>query len=149
MRSSVATRYQLGLIRHAGSVTARSRASTPQGTCESAMNCGEAGGHVGGERLGELVLSRNRKPSTGRQDRGNGRAGRRVGDQGADRLALVGCERGDVDERGDLVVGAGLGDHDAAVGVADEHDRPGLLVEHVRRGGDVAGRATSLGSGRR
>ena len=38
MWSSVATRYQLGLLRHAGSVIVPPRASRPQGTCESAMN---------------------------------------------------------------------------------------------------------------
>ena len=36
--SSVATRYQLGLLRHAASLIVPLRASTPQGTCESAMN---------------------------------------------------------------------------------------------------------------
>src|SRR5258706_16260430 len=35
--SSVVTRYQLDLVRQAGSVIAPPRASTPQGTCESAM----------------------------------------------------------------------------------------------------------------
>ena len=49
--------------------------------------------------------------------------------QGADRLALVRREGGDVHERADPVVGAGLGDHDAAVGVADEDDRAVELVE--------------------
>jgi hypothetical protein len=38
IRSSVATRYQLGLLRHAGSLIVPLRASTPHGTCESAMN---------------------------------------------------------------------------------------------------------------
>ena len=38
IRSSVVTRYQLGLARQAGSVTGPPRASTPHGTCESAMN---------------------------------------------------------------------------------------------------------------
>ena len=38
MWSSVATRYQLGLLFQAGLVTAPLSASTPHGTCESAMN---------------------------------------------------------------------------------------------------------------
>src|SRR5215204_6555010 len=38
IRSSVATRYQLGLLRQAGSLTVPPSASTPHGTCESAMN---------------------------------------------------------------------------------------------------------------
>ena len=37
MRSSVATRYQLGLVFQAGTVIEPPRASSPQGTCESAM----------------------------------------------------------------------------------------------------------------
>src|SRR5215510_6404186 len=36
--SSVATRYQLGFVLHAGWLTAPLSASTPHGTCESAMN---------------------------------------------------------------------------------------------------------------
>jgi adenylate cyclase len=38
MRSSVAIRYQLGLLRQAGSLIAPPSASKPHGTCESAMN---------------------------------------------------------------------------------------------------------------
>ena len=38
IRSSLATRYQDGLLRQAGSVTAPPSASTPAGTWESAMN---------------------------------------------------------------------------------------------------------------
>src|SRR6266545_3658554 len=38
IRSSVATKYQVGLLRHAGSLIVPLRASTPHGTCESAMN---------------------------------------------------------------------------------------------------------------
>jgi hypothetical protein len=39
IRSSVATKYQLGFFFHAGSLIAPSSAATPQGTWESAMNC--------------------------------------------------------------------------------------------------------------
>jgi hypothetical protein len=98
MRSSVATRYQLGLVRQAGSVTAPLRASTPQGTCESAMNAASSGGHVRGERGGELVPVQEQEAVPGRQDRRHRRPGRRVGDEGAHRLALVRGERRDVDE---------------------------------------------------
>jgi hypothetical protein len=38
MRSSVATRYQVGLVLQAGSLTAPPSTSTPQGIWESAMN---------------------------------------------------------------------------------------------------------------
>jgi hypothetical protein len=44
MRSSVATRYQLGLMRQAGSVTLPLSASTPHGTCESAMKAASSAG---------------------------------------------------------------------------------------------------------
>src|SRR5919107_6281411 len=37
IRSSVATRYQLGFFRHAGSLIVPLKASTPHGTCELAM----------------------------------------------------------------------------------------------------------------
>jgi hypothetical protein len=36
--SSVATRYQLGFVLHAGSVIVPLLHATPHGTCESAMN---------------------------------------------------------------------------------------------------------------
>ncbi len=38
IRSSVVRRYQLGFAFHAGSLIVPSSASTPHGTCESAMN---------------------------------------------------------------------------------------------------------------
>src|SRR5690348_18467348 len=53
------------------------------------------------------------------------RAGRRVGDQRADRLSRIGRERRDVDERGDLGMGAGLSDDDSAVGMRSEERRVG------------------------
>ena len=98
---------------------------------------GDAWGNVGGERLGELGPVEEQEPVDGRQDRGTGRTRRRVGDQGVDRLTLVGCEGGDVHERDDAVVGAGFGDDGTAVGVADQHDRTRLLVEHASGGGNV------------
>src|SRR5690348_17675576 len=66
------------------------------------------------------------------------RAGRRVGDQRADRLSRIGRERRDVDERGDLGMGAGLSDDDSAVGMADQHGRAVEAVENLAGGGDVA-----------
>ena len=44
IRSSVVTRYQLGFPRHAGSLTIPLSASTPQGTCESAMKAASRAG---------------------------------------------------------------------------------------------------------
>ena len=64
----------------------------------------------------------------------------------------IGRVGGDVDERLDVrVAGRGVGDHDAAVGVADEHDRAADLAQDAldvgRVGGDAAqrvGRADDL-----
>jgi hypothetical protein len=56
-------------------------------------------GEVGGERSGELVSVEEQEPVVGRKDGRHGGSGRRVGDEGVDRLSLVGCERGDVHER--------------------------------------------------
>jgi hypothetical protein len=67
------------------------------------------------------------------------RCGRRRSALRADRLALVGHERRDVDERGDVGVVAGLGDDDAAVGVADQHGRAAEAGEDLVSRGGVAG----------
>ena len=75
IRSSVATRYQLGLVRHAGSVTAPARASTPQGTWESAMNAARSGLTSAANDAANLSLSRNRKPSCGGRMGGTGAPG--------------------------------------------------------------------------
>ena len=44
--SSVATRYQLGLVLHAGSLIAPLRHATPHGTWESAQNAAFSGPHT-------------------------------------------------------------------------------------------------------
>jgi hypothetical protein len=49
MRSSVATRYQLGFVRQAGSVTAPPSAPTPHATCASARNAAWAVGRGNAE----------------------------------------------------------------------------------------------------
>src|SRR6266436_4501181 len=61
--SSVETRYQLGFVRHAGWVIAPLSASTPHGTCESAMNEATSGLTSAANAVGNLALSRNRYPS--------------------------------------------------------------------------------------
>ena len=56
-----------------------------------------------------------------------------------DALARLRRERGDEDERADLrIAERGVGDHRAAVGVPDEDDRPGDLVEDVADRGGIA-----------
>src|SRR5690348_12427699 len=104
--SSVTTRYQLGLIRQAASEMVPPRACTPQGTWESAMNAAWAAGRSPAKEAWNLSRSRNRNPSAGGQDRRLRPVGREPGDEGVGRLALVGGERGDVDQGGDLVVQA-------------------------------------------
>ena len=139
IRSSVVTRYQLGLVFHAGSVIVPLSASTPHGTCESAMNAACSGAHVAGERGMELLPVEEEKPVLRRQNRRNGRAGRRVRDQRVDRLALVRSERRDVDERRHLRMVARFGDDDAAVRVADQNHRSALGVDGALGDGDVVG----------
>src|SRR5262245_55840623 len=63
--SSVATRYQLGLLFHAGCAGAPLSASTPHGTCESAMKAASADATSAAKDSANFVLSRNRYPSCG------------------------------------------------------------------------------------
>src|SRR5256885_16667857 len=74
-RSSDATRYQLGLVHQAGSVTAPARASTPQGTCESAMNAAWSAGRSPANDAWNFSRSRNRKPFLGGRIGGTGAPG--------------------------------------------------------------------------
>src|SRR5258706_4100129 len=75
MWSSVATRYQLGLTRHAGSVIEPARALTPQGTWESAMNAAWAADTSPANDAANLSRSRNKNPSTGGRIGGTGAPG--------------------------------------------------------------------------
>src|ERR671919_211986 len=65
IRSSVATRYQLGFDFHAGSVTAPLSASSPHGTWESAMNDAASGLTSAAKDAWNFARSRNRYPSCG------------------------------------------------------------------------------------
>src|SRR5215217_9433213 len=75
IRSSVATRYQLGFVFQAGSLTAPSSAPTPHGTCESAMNAAFSASTSAANEAANLTLSRNRKPSCGGRIGGTGAPG--------------------------------------------------------------------------
>jgi hypothetical protein len=68
IRSSVATRYQLGLLRHAGSLIVPLRASTPHGTCESAMNAACSALRSPANDAWNFSRSRSRNPSCGDED---------------------------------------------------------------------------------
>src|SRR5467141_630992 len=63
--SSVATKYQLGLDFHAGSLIVPLSASMPHGTWESAMNAAASASTSPANEAGNFALSRNRKPSCG------------------------------------------------------------------------------------
>src|SRR5258708_6133048 len=65
IRSSVVTRYQLGLVRQAGSAIEPLSASTPHGTCESAMNAASSAGTSPANDAWNFSRSRKRKPSLG------------------------------------------------------------------------------------
>src|SRR5262245_21790127 len=75
MRSSVATRYQLGRDFHAGSVTLPSSASTPQGTWASAMNDAASWATSPAKADANLALSSRRNPSCGGRIGGTGAPG--------------------------------------------------------------------------
>src|SRR2546422_3589071 len=63
--SSVVTRYQLGFDFQAGLLIFPPRASTPHGTCESAMNAAFSMSTSPAKEAGNFALSRKRKPSCG------------------------------------------------------------------------------------
>ena len=138
IRSSVATRYQLGLIRHAGSVIGATQRSDAPGNLRVGHEPGLLGAQVGGERVVELVAVEEQEPVAWRQDRRDGCSGRRIGDQGVHGLALVRGEGGDIDEGCHVVVRAGLGDDCSTVGVTDEDDRAVLVVQDEPGRGDIA-----------
>src|SRR3989475_13148841 len=73
--SSVATKYQLGFVVHAGSLTVPLSASMPHGTWESAMNAAVSASRSPAHEAGNFALSRNRKPSCGGSIGGTGAPG--------------------------------------------------------------------------
>src|SRR5262245_26133018 len=75
IRSSVATRYQLGFVFHAAVVTGPFKASRPQGTWELAMNSASAGSTSAANEAWNFARSRNRKPSRGGRIGGTGAPG--------------------------------------------------------------------------
>src|SRR5450755_1882492 len=120
IRSSVTCGYQLGLTRQAAWPIRPPRASRPHGTCESAMNAASSAGTSAANDSWELRPVQEQLAVDRGQDRRLRPVDREGAEERVDGLALVGCERGDVHERGDLVVSAGLGDVGArAGGVAD------------------------------
>src|SRR5687768_16799875 len=75
IRSSVATKYQLGLSFQAGCVIVPPSASTPHGTCEFAMNAAVSGSTSAANDAANFALSRSRNPSFGGRIGGTGEPG--------------------------------------------------------------------------
>src|SRR2546422_8357665 len=73
--SSLAIKYQLGLVFHAGSLIVPLSASMPHGTWESAMNAAVSASTSPANEAGDFALSRNRKPSCGGKIGGTGGPG--------------------------------------------------------------------------
>jgi len=97
--------------------------------CERAMNWASAGGTSPAKSAGKAAGSRNRKsPSLVGPHVVVG--GRRLAQEGDGALALVGDEGGDIDEADDVRRIARLGDHDAAIAVADQDRRALLQLQH-------------------
>src|SRR6266576_938106 len=75
IRSSVATRYQLGLVRQDASVTSPFSASRPHGTCDWAMKSASGGSTSAANDAANFALSRNKNPSWGGRIGGTGAPG--------------------------------------------------------------------------
>src|ERR1700730_4135902 len=73
--SSVVTRYQLGLVLHAGSLIAPLMGPLRPGACASAINPVLSGSTSAAKEAGNFVLSRNKKPSCGGSIGGTGAPG--------------------------------------------------------------------------
>src|ERR1700719_3263990 len=73
--SSVVTRYQLGLVFHAGSLIAPLIAPRPHGTWESAINAAFSGSTSAAKEAGNFDLSRKKKTSCGGSIGGTAAAG--------------------------------------------------------------------------
>ena len=114
IRSSVASRYQLGFVLHAGSLILPFSASIPHGTWESAMKAAMSGSTSPANEAENSALSRNRYPSCGGRIGGTGAPRRWISYERRHRLAFVGSECGDINQSGDFRVIAHFDDHRAA-----------------------------------
>src|SRR5260370_17566338 len=73
--SSVVTRYQLGLLLHAGSLIAPLMAPRPHGTWESAINAAFSASTSAAKEAGNFALSRKKKTACGGRIGGRGALG--------------------------------------------------------------------------
>jgi hypothetical protein len=138
IRSSVETRYQLGLFRQVASLIAPPRASSPHGTCESAMNAANSTSTSAANESWKLLAVEEKKSILLRQDWRLRSVRGEALDQGVHRLARVRCEGRDVDERRHVRVVASFGDHRSAIGMTNENDRLSQRVDDALGRDNVA-----------
>src|SRR6266446_810285 len=108
--SSVVTRYQLGLVLHAGSLIAPLMAPMPHGTWESAINAAFSGSTSAAKEAGNFALSRNQKPSCGGSIGGTGAPGGGSFISDSTDSPLSGAKGSDVYEGGNLWMVSGFRD---------------------------------------
>jgi hypothetical protein len=83
------------------------------------------------------LTGREEVPVDGRQDGRLRAVLRELCEKRVDRLALIRCERGDVDESDDLLVVSRFGDHRSAVRVTDQDHGAVDRVENIAGDGGV------------
>ena len=138
--SPSATRNQDGSDFQAGTPITSSRALQGNGCWTAYMTLALTGSTSAAKWLRKSSSGSQAKPcwSMSRCARAGSR--RSLAQQGADRLALVQPERGDVDQANDVGrVGAERGDDLAAVGVPGNDGRPVLAGQDLAQPGDVSG----------
>src|SRR5467141_1183301 len=131
--SSVDTRYQLGLVLHAGSVIVPASAPTPHGTWELAMNAAVSTSTSAAKEKWNLASSRNKKPSCGGRIGGTGAPGGGSLISDDTDSPLSGAKAAMYTSPATFGVGAGFGDHHAAVGVTDEQYGAALRGDRALR----------------
>ncbi len=139
MRSSVATRYQLGVVFHAGGTDgATERRNTP-GHLRVGHERGLVSRHVGREGCMELRRIEEQIALLRGENRRDRCTGRRIFDERGHGLAGVRSKRRDVDKPLHAWIGARFRDHHTAVRVADKNRGAVLLRQHASRDRDVVG----------
>ena len=135
--SSVVSKYQLGLVFHAGSLIVPVSAATPHGTCESAMNSAFSALTSPAKEAGNLARSsRSSRPGAA------GSGGRRAGRGSLISVATNSPGPGQRRRRRRAArpwIVAGFGYHRAAVRVADQNHRTVLLGDHPLGRRDIIG----------
>ena len=145
--SSVPNTAQLGLCRHAASLTRCVKTDMLTGTWVSRRNAASASLASAAKPSLNLSWSRNPNPSSPMSITKSGVAAK-PSYCCAGALAAVRHQGGDVDQAGHLVMQPGLGDDGAAPGMSDEDGGSVLQVQHPGGGGDVVLEGREADSGR-